>query len=192
MTDVDGGTAFGTWPDPTAQLIYHDVMPALLSGMPLDGRVVDLGGGNGLLKQWVPQALTVDVDATKAPDVVADILEWTGYYDVGVLRYVLHYLDDAGVRRLMRHLHAYHHGKLLVIALANDVALAAKRANSVNETKWFRSEAHLLALMAPWVVVERRRFDYTVGAAFYRWRLGHPNPTAHPEAIVSLLLERAA
>ena len=192
MSGVDGGVGFGLWPQATAQFMYHDVMPALLNGFNVDGRsVVDLGGGNGLLKRWIPHAVSVDVDADKRPDVHMDLRDVRAsglMWDAGVLRYVLHYMDDAAASTLMRDLR-YVVGELLLIQFVND-HLAAKRANSVNEVKWFRDEAGLRALLSGWQVADRRRIDYRVRADFYRWRLQHPNPTDHDEAIVAYHLRQ--
>jgi hypothetical protein len=190
--DVDQGTGFGLWPDPTARLIYDDLMSALLSGVDISGRVADLGGGNGLLRKWISHIVTVDHDPAKMPDVLADISSYRGEHDLLILRYVLHYMDDDAVRSLFRHIDAFHNGRLLVIQFVNE-NLAAKLANSIGETKWFRREAHLRGLLesAGWRVEKRRAFDYTVEADFYRWRLNHPNPVAHAETIVAYELVRA-
>ena len=181
--ETDGGTSFGKWPNRTAQLIYFDAMPALLPTV--TGPVVDLGGGNGLLKQWLPQALSVDKDASKEPDVVADLLTWSSTnYPTGVMRYVLHYLPDEQAQQLLTHVATYLN-RLVLVQFVND-DLPAKQANSLNEQVWFRTETQLSALLGPWQVVERRRLDYTVDAEFYRWRLNNPNGTAHTEGIVML------
>lgn len=186
----DMGTSFGTWPDPTARLMYHDVMPFLLSGLDTRGRVADYGGANGLLKEWIPHCITVDYDETKLPDVIADIQTHVGDYDLVTMRYVLHYMPDADVTRLFSHLALFHKGQVFVVQFVND-DLEAKRANSVGEEKWFRGEGHLARLITSggWRIVSRRAADYEVGADFYRWRLGHPNPTPHKETAVAYVLE---
>lgn len=187
MSAVDAGPLFGHWADETSRLIYHDAMPALLSGTDTSGRVLDLGGGNGLARAWFPRLTTVDSDPTKAPDVLADICTYmpgTAYHRV-LLRYVLHYLPDDAVRALMAHLTKWHRGELTVIQFVND-DLDAKYANSVNETKWFRTEEQLLALLAPWQPVHRVAVEYDVTPDFYRNRLAHPSPTGHPERVVAL------
>lgn len=185
----DQGTAFGSWPNNTARLMYHDIMPLALNGIDTSGRVADLGGANGLLKQWIPQAITVDYDASKNPDVCEDIRSHVGDYDLVVLRYVLHYMGDIGVRGLMRHLAATHKGRVLVVQFVND-DLAAKRANSVGETKWFRTteETHRL-LCETHRVLSAKAVDYVVEAEFYRDRLNHPNPTSHHETVLILEME---
>lgn len=188
----DAGTAFGTWQDRTSRLLYADAMPALLSGVPRDGLTLDLGGANGLSRQWFNNVLTVDVDASKQPDVVADALTYTPDPPVDrvLLRYVLHYLSDAKVRQLARHVATYA-DELVVVQFVND-DLRAKRANSVNETKHFRSEVMLLGLLRPWRVHQRIALAYDVDPQFYANRLGHPSPSGHPETVVGYLCRRTA
>lgn len=191
--NVDQGTRFGTWTDETSRLLYRDAMPALLNGVDTSGSVLDLGGGNGLLRQFIPHALTVDSDASKNPDILADITEFYCECDLAVLRYVLHYMSDKKLVKLFADLRDSDAKRVLVIQFVND-DLEAKLANSVNELKWFRSELDLRVLISAcgWVVTKRKRLEYRVEAEFYRNRLNHPNPTAHDEAVVSLLLERRA
>ena len=185
----DQGAAFGRWPNKTARLMYHDIMPLALNGVDTTGRVADYGGANGLLKEWVPQAVTVDYDVTKGPDICADIRTYVGEYDLIVLRYVLHYMPDEDVRALLKHMASYHKGRLLCIQFANQ-NLVAKNANSVGETKWFRTPAHTARLVEEhWQPVSRKTVEYEVDAEFYRWRLNHPNPTGHNETLIITELE---
>lgn len=186
----DQGEAFGRWPNKTARLMYHDIMPLALNGIDTSGRVADLGGANGLLKQWIPHAVTVDYDETKNPDICEDILTHVGEYDLIVLRYVLHYMDDETVRKLLYHIRGYHNGRLLIIQFAND-DLAAKQANSVGETKWFRTSRQTMQLVTEyWKGASAKMVDYVVDADFYRERLNHPNPTSHHESILILELAK--
>lgn len=186
MSNVDAGTDFGLWPDETSRLMYHAAMPALLVGTDRSGWTLDLGGGNGLSRQWFDLVVTVDSDAGKHPDVVANITTWKPLYPVDrvLLRYVLHYLSDFDVCALMAHIASYHHGPLTVIQFVND-DLGAKLANSVNEDKWFRSEEELRDLLRPWQVQHRVAVEYEVVPEFYANRLGHPNPTGHRERVVA-------
>ena len=185
----DQGAVFGTWNEPTARLMYHDIMPLALCGVDTSGRVADYGGANGLLREWIPQAVTVDYDETKNPDIVADIAEHVGEYDLVVMRYVLHYMPDVGVRTLFRHLASFHTGRILVIQFCND-DLASKYLNSIGETKWFRRAEDTFRLVNEfWRVVEHKVVDYRVDAEFYRQRLGHPDPSGHRETILILELE---
>lgn len=184
----DQGEGFGRWPNNTARLMYHDIMPLALNGVDTTGRVADLGGANGLLKEWIPQAITVDYDETKRPDVCEDIREHVGEYDLIVLRYVLHYMSDDEVRKLLYHIRSYHKGRVLVIQFAND-DLEAKRRNSVGETKWFRTTEETMRLVTEyWRVASAKAVDFVVEAEFYRERLNHPNPTANHETVLVMEL----
>lgn len=186
----DQGEAFGRWPNKTARLMYHDIMPLALNGIDTSGSVADLGGANGLTKEWIPHAVTVDYDKSKRPDILADILTYRGEHDLLILRYVLHYMPDTVVRDLMRHLASYHKGKVLVIQFTND-DLPAKYANSVGETKWFRTTAGTLQLLSKhWQVREIKSINYKVEADFYRERLNHPDPSAHRETVLVVELEQ--
>ena len=49
--NIDQGTNFGTWEDTTSKLLYDDAMPAMLNGVNTEGKVLDYGGANGLLKK---------------------------------------------------------------------------------------------------------------------------------------------
>lgn len=185
----DQGGAFGRWPNKTARLMYHDIMPVALNGIDTSGRVADLGGANGLLKEWIPQAVTVDYDESKHPDICEDINTHVGDYDLVVLRYVLHYMPDTGVQALMKHIASYHKGPILIIQFVND-DLAAKRANSVGEIKWFRNTENTIALLkgCGFKVASCKAVDYVVDPDFYRERLNHPNPTGHLETILAIEL----
>lgn len=186
----DQGTAFGRWPNKTARLMYHDIMPLALNGIDTSGRVADLGGANGLMKEWIPHCVTVDYDETKKPDIAEDILTHAGDYDLITIRYVLHYLSDGAVVRLFHHLRGYHKGRILLIQFVNE-DLAAKAANSVGETKWFRNLDDTIKLVTSngWGVKSGKAVDYVVDADFYRERLHHPNPSAHHETVIILELE---
>lgn len=180
----DQAKAFGTWDNPTARLMYHDIMELALTGVDTSGRVADYGGANGLLKQWIPHSVSVDYDQSKGPDIAEDIMSHVGDYDLIVMRYVMHYLTDAEVLRLFRHIASFHKGRLLIIQFVND-DLISKYANSVGETKYFRDDADTHSLVSlDWMVQARRFEDYTVDADFYRLRLNHPNPSSHDERIV--------
>ena len=185
----DQGDAFGRWPNKTARLMYHDIMPLALNGIDTTGRVVDLGGANGLRKEWIPQVVTVDYDESKSPDIVEDICTHVGEYDLAILRYVLHYMPDVVALDLLRHIREYHKGRLLVIQFVND-DYVSKAANSIGEVKWFRNTVDTVNLFATagWRVASAKAVDYIVDADFYRERLNHPNPSSHVETILILEL----
>lgn len=187
---LDCGTAFGTWTDKTSRFIYHDAMATMLQGIEHSASVGDLGGGNGLLKQWLPNSIAIDCDATKQPDIVDSVFDYVGTHDALVLRYVLHYLQDNEVLTLMRHLRSYHHGSVLVIQFANN-DLATKYGNSYNEQKYFRTTSQLTALLTEvWQVTKLTTMEYEVGQDFYENRLGVGNKyTPHTETLLGITLD---
>ena len=101
---IDQGTNFGTWEDTTSKLLYDDAMPAMLNGINIKGKVLDYGGANGLLKKYIPNSLSIDIDPTKKPDIVGDIKTYNPNCDLVVMRYLLHYLNDKEVNNLFTHL----------------------------------------------------------------------------------------
>lgn len=186
--NTDQGTRFGTWPDTTSRLLYHDLTPAHLSGLPLDGRVVDLGGGNGLLREYVPQAVTVDSDPTKEPDVVADITTWhpLDRVDLAVCRYVTHYLTDDQLDTMLATVARYS-PLLCLTAITTNPAI--KDANPDPAPRYWRDRLTLRDAIAPaWRVRTWRGFDVEVGADFYRNRLGVEHP-GHREHLTTYHLE---
>jgi hypothetical protein len=99
------------------------------------------------------------------------------------MRYVMHYMPDDVLRAMLRHVASYHKGRLLIIQFTN-ADLVSKYANSIGETKWFRTQDDTTTLLQDaWQVVSYNHFDYVVYADFYRQRLGHPNPSSHDERI---------
>lgn len=186
----DQADAFGTWDDITSRLMYHDIMPLMLSGVDTSGRVADFGGANGLLKEWIPQAVSVDYDPSKKPDVVGDISIYAGAYDLVVMRYVLHYMSDTDATKLLRKIARMNSKRLFIIQFAND-DLTSKLANSIGERKWFRDSADLFSLLAQdWNIGAWRMVDYEVTAEFYRNRLNHPNPSSHREKVYGIELHQ--
>jgi hypothetical protein len=188
--EIDQGVRFGYWDNDTSRLLYRDIMPLCLNGVDTSGRVADFGGANGLLKAFIPQSISIDYDSSKNPDIVDDILVHKGDYDLIVLRYVLHYLDDKKVSELFNHIRSFHKGRILVIQFVNE-DLESKTWNSVNEVKWFRNEKETRVLLeTDWEIMDYKSIDYFVSAQFYRDRLNHPNPKSHRESIAIYYLDK--
>lgn len=193
-SNLDGGTMFGTWPDRTSRLMYHDAMPALLNGINTSApRVLDLGGANGLLREWFAgEVTTVDLEADHHPDVVADARKYvpTCAQDLVVMRYLLHYLDNVGVLELLRHVAVWHHGTVVLIQFVNDDVALKYEASLGEPPRWYRTHRQLLDLIdrTPWRVQSKVTVGYEVDAEFYRNRLGSNNGLAHSETIVRLEL----
>lgn len=184
---ADQGALFGTWSDRTSRLLYHDCMTVLLSQIQVTGPVVDLGGANGLSRQWFPDVVTVDIDPSKKPDVLADVTTFTNTRETVFMRYLLHYLSDNDVRRMFANLWNSPARQVIVVQFVND-DIDVKLYNSVGESKVFRNEVQLCELFPSWVIKTRTVIDYEVDPEFYRNRLGHPNPTPHRETILGLEL----
>lgn len=193
MVEVADGPLFGTYPDRTSQLIYRDAWPALLSGVPRTDTVLDLGGANGLSRLYFTDVTTVDSDRTSSADVLADAryYEPRRHFDRVLLRYVLHYMSDLDVQRLLRKVASYHDGPVHVIQFVGRTAEKAE-SSADREMRWFRSEATLLALLASagYAVERRIALQYRVEPEFYLNRLGVEAP-AHEETTVSLTLQKA-
>ena len=176
---VDSGRDFGTWTDPTSRFMYQDSLADILPHIPIrEGqRIADFGGANGLLKQHIPDLTTIDCDPSKEPDIVDDILQHRERYELGICRYVLHYLTDQQVIDFLDNVNV---GSLFVIQFTNP-DLRSKYANSVNEQKYFRTPEQLAALM-PEGSVKLHSVEYTVTREFYQNRLGFDG-TPHSETL---------
>ena len=186
--EVDAGVCFGHWDNHTSKFLYHDIMPVCLNGIDVSGKVADFGGANGLLKEFIPQSISIDLDISKKPDILEDIVSHVGNYNLIVIRYVLHYLEDSKVKELFQHISTYHKGKILVIQFVNE-DLEIKKFNSVNETKWFRTEKETRELLSQnCEILDYKAINYFVSEEFYRARLLHPNPKAHRETVMSYYL----
>jgi hypothetical protein len=100
----DKGIDFGKWSDNTSKLMYFDSLKDILSKINTSGTVADFGGANGILKQFIPNIITIDIDVTKEPDILDNILTHKGVYDLIVIRFVLHYLNDYEVLQLFNNI----------------------------------------------------------------------------------------
>tara|TARA_R100000231_G_scaffold139249_1_gene119788 strand:- start:219 stop:797 length:579 start_codon:yes stop_codon:yes gene_type:complete len=187
--NIDQGTDFGTWEDTTSKLLYDDAMPAMLNGVNTEGKVLDYGGANGLLKKYIPNSLSIDIDPTKKPDIVEDIKTYKPDCDLVVMRYLLHYLKDKEVTNLFTHLFCSNVKRILVIQFVNK-NLADKKYNSINETKFFRTEKNLCNLFTYWKIKQIKKLSYVVEKEFYLNRLKHPNPKTHEETLLSIELQK--
>jgi len=199
--DVDRGTSFGTWTDPTSRWLYRDSTEKWMThlGLPSSALVADLGGANGLLRDHLPWAVTVDSDEAKEPDVVDDILTWTPTLsplpEAAVVRYVLHYLTDEEVSRLLTTVATYT-DTLYLVQFVNE-NIAAKEANSVNEPpRYFRTHTDLIHLIkgSPEWRADRCWLSppYRVPPEFYANRLGSDpaDHVEHEEQILAVRLDR--
>ena len=143
IINVDNGEHFGKWADETSDYLYRRSIKMILDSVDIPSSVGDFGGGNGLIKTHIPHAVTIDIDKDKKPDIVENILEHTGCYDLGIVRYVLHYLNDYEVIQLFNGMNCLN---VLVIQFTNQ-DLKMKYHNSKNEFKYFRTKEQLEALL---------------------------------------------
>jgi len=181
----DAGIDFGRWADVTSKLMYFDSVQAILSKVNTLGTVADYGGANGILKNFIPNIITIDIDSTKKPDIIDNIITHKGNYDLIIIRYVLHYLNDYEVLELFNHISSYHKGKILIIQFTNE-DLKSKYQNSKNEFKYFRTKNQLEKLLPNCEHIFNA--DYQCTSEFYKNRLGIENAVAHTESINAYLI----
>lgn len=176
--EADQGTAFGKWGDPVSRYMYERSLYQILPVVNMQGRIGDFGGANGLLKDHVSNVTTVDTDASKNPDVVADILDYPEFFDTVWCRYVLHYLTDQQVIKFVDNVNT---DRLIIVQFVND-DLRGKYAASDNETKYFRTQEQLEALLPKHSKLLWQQ-GYTVTSDFYANRLKKFDAKTHSERL---------
>ena len=181
----DNGINFGKWTDATSKLIYVDSIKEILLKIDTSGKVADYGGANGILKQFIPDIITIDIDASKKPDIVDNIRTHQGNYDLIIIRFVLHYLNDYEVLQLFDNIQKYHNGKILLIQFTNE-DLKSKYYNSINEFKYFRTKNQLEKLLPNFENIYS--IEYECSKEFYKNRLSIDNAIKHKEEINAYLI----
>lgn len=174
----DQAEKFGKWNDEVSNFLYQTSTKEILSKISIPNLVADYGGANGNLKQFIPQSISIDIDSSKKPDILDNILTHSKKYDLIVLRYVLHYLNDYEVIQLFENLKALN---VLIIQFENN-DLKAKYYNSQNEFKYFRTSQQLQKLL-PINSKEIYSKEYELGQDFYINRLGKGNYKTHKEIL---------
>jgi len=174
----DQGVNFGTWNDSISNFLYQDSTRQILSKIHIPNLIADYGGANGNLKQFIPQSISIDIDKTKNPDINDNILTHSKYYDLVIIRYVLHYLNDYEVLQLFKAIKARN---ILVIQFENN-DLKNKYFNSQNEFKYFRTTEQLKYLL-PISSKEIYSKEYELGEDFYTNRLGQGDYETHKEIL---------
>lgn len=174
----DQGINFGTWTDSVSGFLYQNSTKQILNKIHIPNLVADYGGANGNLKQFIPQSISIDIDKTKNPDINDNILTHSKYYDLVIIRYVLHYLNDYEVLQLFETIKAKN---ILVIQFENN-DLKSKYFNSQNEFKYFRTSQQLKQLL-PKQAEEIYLKTYELGKEFYTNRLGKGNYKTHKEIL---------
>lgn len=182
---TDQGNNFGKWQDKTSKYIYFDSIQEILSLITVPKIVADYGGANGILKEFIPQAISIDIDKSKKPDLIDNILTHVGNYDLIVIRFVLHYLNDYEVLQLFKHLKTFHNGQILVIQFTNE-NLKSKYFNSKNEFKYFRTKSQLKKLLPQHKIIYSRKYKCSID--FYKNRLNIENAKPHVETINAYII----
>jgi hypothetical protein len=181
----DNGIDFGKWSDNTSKLMYFDSVKDILSKIDTKGKIADYGGANGILKQFIPNIISIDIDASKNPDIVDNILTHNGNYDLIIIRFVLHYLNDYEVLKLFKNIEKYHKGKILIIQFTNE-DLKSKYYNSKNEFKYFRTKNQLQKLLPKFKNIYSIKYECSI--EFYKNRLNIENAKNHIEEINAYLI----
>lgn len=195
---LDRGRDFGKWNDKTSKLMYFDSIPTAFNMIDTTNmHVADYGGGNGILKQHITckKYTSIDIDCEKQPDITDDITIHKGNYDIIVLRYVLHYLSNEEVKRLIRHIQSFHNGYVLIIQFVNnginlfDKQYVSKQVEKDSEKKYFRSKKQLFRLLKHTNIIDYNSIKYTVYPEFYKNRLGIDTNIKHNELIYNILIK---
>jgi hypothetical protein len=178
----DNGVNFGKWTDKVSKFMYFDSTKDILSKIQIPGVVADYGGANGNLKTFIPHAISIDIDGSKQPDIIDDILTHVGNYELIVVRYVLHYLNDYEVLQLFKTIKS----NALIIQFTNE-DLKSKYQNSQNEFKYFRTARQLKKLLPNCKEIYSKK--YTIGSSFYKNRLNIDNAVTHKETLKAYFYE---
>lgn len=188
--NIDQGVNFGKWKDKTSVMLYDKCMPIFLSEIKTSGIVGDFGGANGNLKKYIPNSVSIDIDKTKNPDIVDDILTHSNIYDLIVIRYVLHYLSPKQQKELLKNIIKSGNKKILIIQFVNNGRdMQIKKENSINEKKYFLTTQKLFSLFSGFNICNVDKLKINVSKAFYKNRLKNNNAKPHDEEIYSILLE---
>lgn len=172
----DKGVNFGKWNDTVSRFMYFDSTKEILNKIKVPNKVADYGGANGNLKTFIPNSVSIDIDKSKKPDICDNILTHKKKYQLIIIRFVLHYLNDYEVLQLFNGIKS----PVLLIQFCNN-DLKRKYANSKGEFKYFRTEQQLEALLPKFKKIYSK--EYTVTKEFYKNRLGILNGVPHKEKI---------
>lgn len=177
---IDQGLEFGNWKDKTSQDLYHNTTKDILNLIHIPSLVADFGGGNGLLKKFIPHSISIDIDQSKNPDIIGNILDVKQHFELVVIRYVLHYLSDYEILKLFSNINA---DNILIQQFVNE-DLKAKYRNSINEFKYFRTLSQLISLLPDSEIIYQK--EITCTKEFYKNRLNNQNATPHNETIIGI------
>jgi len=182
----DNGMQFGKWDDETSQLLYQDSNRVFFKDIDTSLSVYDFGGGNGLLRDLFPHYKSVDIDESKHPDIVADIMTYECSCDLIILRYVLHYLSDEDIKKLIQNIKRFHKGQLLIIQFCNegnDLKIKQSISKNNEHPKYFRTYEQTINLFQQLPLHTEQSIDYTVNPDFYMNRLAIKTDVPHGESV---------
>lgn len=180
----DQGLNFGKWTDKTSKFMYFDSTKEILKNLDIKGIVADYGGANGNLKTFLPNSISIDIDESKNPDIVDNIITHSKKYDWVVIRYVLHYLNDYQVLELFKNIKTEN---ILIIQFTNE-NLRDKYFNSRSEFKYFRTKSQLENLLPDKkILTYQKEFNCTI--EFYKNRLKIENSREHSEIINAYIIK---
>tara|TARA_R110000751_G_scaffold121652_1_gene222176 strand:+ start:2150 stop:2710 length:561 start_codon:yes stop_codon:yes gene_type:complete len=174
----DKGTDFGKWNDTTSEFLYKTSTKEILNILDIKGVVADYGGANGNLKTFLPNSISIDIDSSKKPDIIDNILTHNKKYDWVIIRYVLHYLTDKEIIQLFNNIQS---DNILIIQFTNE-NLKIKYSNSKNEIKYFRTRTQLESLL-PKKTNNIYRKVFNCASEFYKNRLGLEKGIEHIETL---------
>lgn len=181
----DKGIHFGKWNDKTSKFMYFSSTKEILEDLKIKGTIADYGGANGNLKTFLPNSISIDIDESKNPDIIDNILTHSKKYDWVVIRYVLHYLTDQEVLQLFNNIQS---DNILIIQFTNE-DLKIKYNNSKNEIKYFRTRTQLESLLPKKKnIIYRKLFDCTL--EFYKNRLNINNAIEHIETLNAYIIKK--
>ena len=183
--NIDNGLNFGKWKDKISTLIYKNSLDVILQNINKNAITADYGGANGILKQYFNNIITIDIDETKKPDIIDNIITHKGNYELIIIRFVLHYLNDYEILQLFENIKSYHKGQILIIQFCNN-DLKNKYKNSINEFKYFRNERQLLNLLPECKKIYSKK--YKCNKEFYKNRLNIDNAIEHFETLNAYLI----
>lgn len=181
----DKGLKFGKWTDKTSKFLYLESTQQILDKLNIKGDIADYGGANGNLKQFLPNSISIDIDESKNPDIIDNILTHNKKYEWVIIRYVLHYLTDKEIITLFNNIQSKN---ILIIQFTNE-NLKVKYSNSKNETKHFRTRTQLESLLPEKTRnIYRKLFNCT--PEFYKNRLNIDGAIEHIETLNAYVIKR--
>ena len=137
------------------------------------------------MKNFIPNIIVIDIDKSKNPDIVDNIITHEGVYDLIIIRFVLHYLNDYELLLLFDNIKKYHKGEILIIQFTNE-DLKSKYYNSKNEHKYFRTKYQLEKLLPNFKNIYSIEYECT--KEFYKNRLNIENAINHKEQLNAYLI----